>query len=241
MNEMGDVIDKVALVEIEIWDNSKRAKILLTIFWVLIVLTLIGVVSGYFELNLLNKFQQDIYVDNSEINANDLRQQIIGIGQTVIYIASVVVFLNWFRRSYGNLHRLGISLNNKESMTVWSWFIPIISLFKPVQIMSELWKETQNKIKKFDTNYTIKNGGLLIGLWWTMFIISNIIGRYFFKTVFKDQTLEELIDGARLIIVSDVMQVLEALLVILIVSKLSKMESKLATEVENSGGYVVYK
>ena len=126
-------------------------------------------------------------------------------------------------------------------MAVWTWFIPIISFFRPVQIMSEIWTETQEKIKKLDASYIKKNGGLIIGLWWTLFILSNFIGRYVLKTAFKQDTIEQLIEGTQAILLSDAMQIPEALLVILIVVKLSKMEAKLAKEVKSSGGNIVFK
>ena len=239
MNEIEKIGEKDLSPKIEIWDNSKRAKNLIIIFWVLTGLTLIGIISGYFELQLLKNAQIGIYASESEANASDLRQGIIGIAQTGIYIASIVLFLNWFRRAYGNLHRFGINyLKHKESMAVWAWFIPIIFLFRPVQIMNEIWNETQEKIKKFDSIY---NGGLIIGLWWTLFIISNFIGRYVMKTAFKDETIEQLIEGSQAMLISDVLQIPEALLVILIVFQLSKMETKLAKEVKKSDGNIVYK
>ena len=237
-----DVIKEESTQKLEIWDNTKRAKTLITIFWILTGLTVVGIISGYLELEILKNAQEGEFVSEEKANANDIRQIIIGLIQTGLYVASVVVFLNWFRRAYGNLHRLGITyLKHKESMAVWAWFIPIIVLFRPVQIMNEIWTETQEKIKKFDSNYEIKSGGLIIGLWWTLFIISNFIGRYVLKTAFKDDTIEQLIEGSQAILISDVMQLPEALLVILIVSLLSKMELKLANEVKKSGGNIVYK
>jgi hypothetical protein len=242
MKEIEKIAEKDLPPKIEIWDNSKRAKNLMIIFWVLTGLTLIAIISGYFELELLKNTQLGIYADESEVNASDLRQGIIGIFQIGIYIASVILFLNWFRRAYGNLYRVGITyLKHKESMAVWAWFIPIIVFFRPVYIMNEIWNETQEKIKKFDSTYNIKNGGLIIGLWWTLFIISNFIGRFVLKTAFKDETIEQLIEASQAILISGVMQILEALLVILIVFQLSKMESKLAKEVKKSGGNIVYK
>lgn len=228
--------------KLEIWDNSKRAKNVMIIFWILTGLTLIGLVTGYNELQILEKAQIGEYISEQEANTSDLIQGILGLFQSGIYITSVVLFLNWFRRAYGNLHRLGISyLKHKESMAVWIWFIPIIAFFRPVQIMTEIWNEIQEKIKIFDATYTIKKGGLIIGLWWTLFIISNFIGRYVLKTAFKDDTIEQLIEGSQAMLVSDIMQIPEALLVILIVFQLSKMESKLALEVKKSGGNIIYK
>jgi hypothetical protein len=228
--------------KLEIWDNSKRAKNLMIVFWVLIGLTVIGLFTGYNELQILKNAQIGEYISEQEANTSDLIQGIIGLLQLGIYIASVVLFLNWFRRAYGNLHRLGIKyLKQKESMAVWSWFIPFINLFRPVQIMNEIWTETQEKIKKLDSEYHYKSGRLIIGFWWTLFIISNFIGRYVLKTAFKDETIEQLIEGSQAILISDIMQIPEGLLVILIVFQISKMESKLAEEVKKSGGNIVYK
>jgi len=239
---MDEIIKEEPIEKLEIWDNSKRAKTVMIIFWILTGLTVIGIVSGYFELEILKNAQQGEFISDKEANASDIRQMIIGLLQTGLYIASIVVFLNWFRRAYGNLHRIGITyLKHKESMAVWSWFIPIIDLFRPVQIMNEIWTETQEKIKKYDSNYNLKSGGLIIGLWWTLFIISNFIGRYVLKTAFKDETIEQLIEGSQAILISDIMQIPEALLVILIVFQLSKMELKLAEKVKKSGGNIVYK
>jgi hypothetical protein len=226
--------------KIEVKDNSKRAKTLLTVFWILTGLILVGLLTGYNELQLLKNAQIGEFVSDEEANQSDLLQGIIGLIQSGLYIASVVVFLNWFRRAYGNLHRAGITyIKHKETMAVWTWFIPIIWFYRPVQIMNEIWKETQVKIKQFDPTYVMKNGELIIGLWWAFFIISNFIGRYVLKTAFKQDTIEQLIESSQVTLISDIMQIPEGLLVILIVYRLSKMETKLANEVKKSGGNVV--
>ena len=49
-----------------------------------------------------------------------------------------------------------------------------------------------------------------------------------------------LADAYMATLISDIIQIPEALLVIIIVYKLSKMETKLAEEVEKSGGNIVY-
>ncbi len=110
LNNMDEIIKEEPTEKFEIWDNSKRAKTVMTIFWILTGLTVIGIVSGYFELEILKNAQQGEFISDEEANASDTRQMIIGILQTGLYIASIVVFLNWFRRAYGNLHRIGIAL-----------------------------------------------------------------------------------------------------------------------------------
>lgn len=239
-NTQTEQLEKFA--NIEIFDNTKRAKTLITVFWILTGLTAIGILSSYFELELLKSGQLTGYIDENDANANDLRQGIIGVLQIVIYIVSIIVFLNWFRRAYGNLHKLGLRyLKQNETMAVWSWFIPILFLFRPVQIMNEIWRETQLQIKKCDSKYLIKSGGLIIGVWWALFIFSNFIGKYVLRTAFKTDTIEEVIEGTQAIMLSDIMEIPEALLVILIVSQFSKIETKFAETVNIHGGTIVSK
>jgi hypothetical protein len=159
----------------------------------------------------------------------------MSIVQIGIYIFSVVVFLNWFRRAYGNLHRLAVrDLQHTETMSVWCWFIPIIGFFRPVQIMKEIWKKTQQKIQSINTSYEIKHGGLAIGLWWTLHIFSTILSRLVFKAGLKAQTIEQLIAYSQANMLVDLLQLVEALFVIFIVDRLSKMESKLDEELKNA-------
>ena len=146
-------------VPIEIKDNSKRAKNLLIVFWILVGFNFIGLISGYLEYDLLLRIGAgDLYTDE-EITNSDLRQSILGISQTVISILSVVFFIYWFRRAYANLHRSGLTyLKYEESMALWAWFIPILNWFRPVKIMNEIWTETQEKIKKFDSGFVLSSG-----------------------------------------------------------------------------------
>jgi heme/copper-type cytochrome/quinol oxidase subunit 2 len=224
----------------EIKDNSQRARTLIIVFWTLIGATLLGLGTGYNELQLLWNVQAGKYVSEQEANISDMIQMTMGFVQAGIYIASMVVFLNWFRRAYGNLHRVGVNIKHYEKMAVWAWMIPFIWFYRPVQIMNEIWTKTQEKIKEFDETYEIQSGGIIIGLWWTIFIISNFIGRYIFKTLFKQESIGQMIESSQATMISDIIQIPEALLVILIVYRLSKMESKLAYEVEKSGGNIEY-
>lgn len=226
--------------KIEIKDNSKRAKILLSVFWVLTGLILVGLLTGYHELQILKNIQIGEFVSEEEANLSDLLQQIIGLVQLGLYIVSVVVFLNWFRRAYGNLHRAGTTdTENKETMAIWCWFVPFVWFYKPLQIMNRIWTKTQENIKKFDPTYVMKSGKLIITLWWILFILSNFIGRYVFKTAFKQDTIEQLIESSEATLIYEIIQISEALLIILIVYKLSKIENQLADEVKKHGGNIV--
>lgn len=227
----------------QIWDNSKRAKYAIIILSIVIGLALIALYTGYNELQILEKIKAGEYITDEEANKSDLIQGIVGIIQSVIYIISIVVFLNWFRRAYGNLHRVGIThIKHKENMALWAWFIPIIWFFRPFQIMSEIWTKTQEKLKVYDSSYIIQNGTLAIGLWWALFISSNFIGKYVLQTILNDNnSINQLIENAQAIFLTDILQIPEGLLLIYIIYVLSTVETKLAKEIQKQGGEVVFK
>lgn len=226
---------------IEILENSRRAKNLIEIFWVVLGLTVLGIAFEYLELDLLEKMNAGEVFSNEVLEANDSRQMVLGLITTVMRVISIVVFLSWFRRAYGNLHRLGVFLSYGESAAIWSWFVPFISLFFPVRIMTEIWSETQEKLKSFDSSYKIQQGGIWIGLWWILFVISNLISQFTLQAAFKDETIEQAINASKSIVYASALEIPEALLVIVIVTKLSKVEARLAEQVKRLGGEVIYK
>lgn len=105
--------------------------------------------------------------------------------------------------------------------------------------MNTIWNTTQKQIKKYDSSYVIKEGDL-IRTWWVLFIVSNFIVRIMKPaSSFKQSEIEKGINDLWAILVSDILQIPEAILVVYLVYQLSKMESKLADEVKKSGGNVL--
>ena len=128
---------------IEIRDNSQRATIAVQLFSVMCVYAVAVVISDYLELRLLQRVVAEDYVSDEDINMNNIRQGLVTLLLIAFYITSAVLFLNWFRRAYGNLRRAGVTyLRFSDSMAVWSWFIPVVSFYRPVQVMNEIWTET---------------------------------------------------------------------------------------------------
>ena len=211
-------------------DNNDRAKMLILVFKILIFGILIGFLPQAHELYILYDLRDGVDVAQEQLEASDLYVGFLGIAQTVMYIVSAVFFVRWFRRAYANLHRIGLKdLKHRESMTFWGFVIPIVSLFWPYQIMREVWDRTQSEIKRIvRSDYERNKDTYWIGIWWFLFLVSNIIGRYFIKSLFDEPAnIEEFIELSHVTFVSDVLTILEALAVIIIVSHITKFEKKL--------------
>jgi len=231
--------EEISTPKIMLKDNSKRAENLIIVFWIVIGALVLGLVPGFNEIILLDKLNNDMFVDDSTLDSSDSIQFIVGIVQTILLIISAVFFLNWFRRAYGNLNRLHIKTEYEEQMAGWYFVIPILSFFRPYQIMVEIWQKTQSYLTAIKANYLENNHSFVIGLWWALFIIQNFIGHYLIRAAFDDGTLDDYIMSSQAMIISDVMQIIEGLFVIYIVKSISKMETDVAQHVKRNGGIIL--
>ncbi len=208
-------------------DNSKRAYHLIIIFSIIIVVLIIAIISETLELSLLEKILNGKNLTQNEINTSDLRSGIIAVIQAVTYLISIFLFLNWFRRAYGNLLRAGIKTKYSEKWAIWSFLVPIISLFRPYLIMEEIWTETQKAIKLRDHKFYANYNTTPIFFWWILFISSHLVGNYILKKVLKEETIEEMIIITKAYLISDVIHIIEASIVMLIIYRISIMENML--------------
>src|SRR6187431_2387063 len=73
----------------------------------IVVLDLVAALSDLAEIRLLDRIIDGEPVSDSEADASDTRQAVIGAIQFLVYVATAFVFIRWFRRAYRNLAPLG--------------------------------------------------------------------------------------------------------------------------------------
>lgn len=123
--------------------NEQRSKIAIILIWIVLTIEIISGISSYFQLNLLQIVAGGGTISMEEAESNDNREQIIAIVFLLAYIISGITFIMWFRRAYYNLHQRVNHLADTDGWAAGSWFVPIISLYRPFKIMRELYKETR--------------------------------------------------------------------------------------------------
>ena len=122
--------------------NRQSAKNAITLIWIILVLEIVSLISGYFQYDLLQTVVNGGDISMEAADSNDSREQIIGIIYMIAYVISAVTFIQWFRRAYFNLHSLVPNLTYTEGWAAGSWFVPVIGFFRPYQIMVELYNKT---------------------------------------------------------------------------------------------------
>ena len=219
--------DRIQLVR----PNKQRAVIAQTFVWAVMIVDMISAHSSYLQYNLLIALQDNEYVSDEMLDSNDTREQLVAIVYLIVFIISIVTFIQWFRRAYYNL---GIrkKTEHAEGWAAGCWFVPIISLYWPYKIMKEMWVGTNELIRAKTTEPVNKATGI-IGVWWAAWIISNYIGNYFFKSSFNTDTIEDLLSSTQADLFLSIIGIPLAIITVMIIKQYSFKEEKLR-ELERS-------
>lgn len=221
-----ELLDSKIFNDKSIRPNAERAKIAQYLIWTVMAIDILSIGSAYMQLNLLKAVQNNQVITEEMASSNDLRALIVGILYAVVFIISAVTFIQWFRRAYYNLNRR-VKTNHTEGWAAGFWFIPILSLFRPYQIMREMWDRTTGLINS-RTNGPLENkSAALLGIWWTLWILSNFVGNYVSRTAFKAESIPNLINSTIADIVLSLLGIPLAIAAVMMIKSYAAKEERL--------------
>jgi hypothetical protein len=96
------------------------------------------------------------------------------VARILIYLSTVVTFSIWLYRSYRNIASFGYRAAYSSGMAVGSFFIPIVNLFLPYQIVKELW---QKSVSAEEAALAPSSVPSWFPLWWFFWLVANFVGR----------------------------------------------------------------
>lgn len=207
--------------------NEKRAKIAILLIWFSMTADILSFISGYLQHDLLTNAANGVTVSLESARANDSREQFMGIVNVCILLVSGITFIQWFRRAYYNLHLKVNHLEFSEGWAAGSWFVPIICLFRPYHIMKELYEKTDDYLDEKKIKINTAFSTRFLGAWWTLWIISNLIGQFVLRSSLNAKSVDDFIDLTTLSMISDVIGIPLAIITVKIISDYAKVENVL--------------
>jgi hypothetical protein len=186
----------------------------------------IGIFSTMSQVALIRRIQLGEDLADGLAEANDARQQFIGIVQTIVYLAAVIAFLRWISRVYRNLPALGPrQLSFTSGWAVGAWFVPFLNLVRPFQIVREAWwiSATPSEATQAMPGFTPRTPAL-VGLWWGVFLASAVVGRIAFSVARRAESIPQLLDASYFTIAADVTTAAAALLAIGVIRIISRYQ-----------------
>ncbi len=154
--------------------NSQRAKnAIIGLYAAIFAAAVVLLVEVYTLLVLTDSVSLDM-------SGYDMYVFIAGFSALInmgAYIACAIVFIQWFRRAYFNLHTLvpKSTLKYSEGWAAGAWFVPIFSLFGPFQIATDLFTKSEELL--VENNLMDRKPGLLkiAGWWWGLWVTHNVL------------------------------------------------------------------
>lgn len=142
------------------------------------IVAIVSIVSTIAEIGLLQRLESGGVVTEAEAASSDNRQAIIGYLHISVFVVAAIAFLAWIYRASNNLVPLGV--DNQEfspgGAVVW-WFVPIASLFRPYQVMKELWQGSYPSLGPDGLDsLTDAPVSPLLGFWWFTWLLGTWVG-----------------------------------------------------------------
>jgi hypothetical protein len=148
------------------------------VFFVLILLADMAFLgTNYLQYELSLRLLANVPVPDAELNSNNDRQMALGVANFIIFIVTAIVFVVWFYRVHANLVPLGArNLTYTPGWAAGSWFVPILNLYRPVQIAQEIWRNSDpDAVDSGRIREEAASNSVLIGFWWASWIVCNVL------------------------------------------------------------------
>lgn len=200
--------------------TRKVSTLAIICFALLGVLLVISIISTIAEINLLQEVADGGFLSKTEADSNDKRQMLIGWLYLGGFVFAAVVFLVWINRVSKNLSPLGVE--NQQHSPGWAvgcWFVPIVWLYRPYQVMKELWRGSYSEIGP---------GGLetwsdspvprLLGFWWAAWLVSSWVDWIATRILFSgDLTASQLITSDWFAVIAGAFSLVALVLVVILI------------------------
>lgn len=145
--------------------------------WAQALIFLVSIAAGYgiwaiwVEITLVERIRDGVFVTFDEVAASDARLSRAGLLYLVAFVAATAAYLMWLYRAAGNLASVrsgdgSTPLRFSPGSAVGWYFIPVMNLFRPIQVMGELYRESNPE----------RRSSPLISWWWLLWLTAALLG-----------------------------------------------------------------
>ena len=189
------------------------------------IISLVALISSYMQSQLITAIINGEYFTEDELLANDMREGLIAVVYFIIFVIASIIFLVWVNRANKNINSFQRPVPRFTSGWAVGWFfIPIMSLFRPYQVVSEIWKASNPEIDPELNTVEHLPSSAVVALWWAFFLLSNFIGNIAARLLFDDDTITDLLTSTYAYIVSYAIDIVGLIITIVMVRKISQMQ-----------------
>ncbi|WP_328977942.1 DUF4328 domain-containing protein [Streptomyces canus] len=144
-----------------------------------------------------------------------------GSAQLLVMLACAVVFVVWLWRVRRNAEVFAPDGHHKaRAWVIAGWVVPIASLWYPRRVVVDIWDASRTGEKP--------GGHALINVWWTLWLLTNTIGRFLYTAFDEADTSQEIHDSMTQMMFADGVDLVAALVAAAVVLRLTRMQNEKA-------------
>ena len=203
--------------------NAQRARNAIALLWVMLVMEVLMLAVNYRYLGLMQRMQGGEVLDESTVTSGEAFLGVVALLYVAAFVFAAITFIQWFRRAYFNLHLLTPLLQHGEGWAAGAWFVPVLNLFRPYQIMRDMYEVTNVRVG------TAGRTTAHVGWWWAFWVISLCLERISSRLDMRADDLGEMILSTQFGMAAALMGIPAALFAVAVVKRYAAMEPVLAT------------
>lgn len=206
---------------------DKRARVAIGLIALVGLTALAALWADLGRLDLANRVLDGDRVRLSEAQQVDDRTAVTSIVYVIATVLSGIAFLLWYSRAYRNTLAMGVIGRWKPGWAVAYWFIPLMNLFRPKQVMNDIWRGSDPRMANPAGTVHFRPTTPLLWAWWLAWLVSVFAANFATGSLGDldaTQTAEEFRDSAIAYVVADITDVIAALLAIAVVVALTRRQ-----------------
>jgi hypothetical protein len=207
--------------------NDRRAKTAIILIWAVLGFDILLTASNFLQWRTYREIRRGAALDLETIHAGDHRQAVIATLYVFVYLVSVATFLRWFRRAFYNLGQLDRNAEFRDVDTIWPWFVPVVNLFRPFQVMRELHVRTADYLRSKGIQAQASANALTA--WWALWILKIASGQVSVWLSVRADSVEKLETASGFATGSAIVSIPLALMAILVIQNYREMARAIET------------
>lgn len=174
--------------------------------------------SGVLNYLDIQQCQSDEYWLTNEPSQLDNIMELIGTSHGFLIIITAIVFAIWINRSCKNAWLLDPPrMSITPGWSVGYYFIPIINLWKPYVSMKEI------RSSSYGSDHALRG---IMPIWWTLWIISGILGQLVFRMYLTSDTDESYLMASKLAFISVPVDVILNYIAIILITGITAAQKR---------------
>jgi hypothetical protein len=203
-----------------------RASIVL--IWLTTMAAFVSTASSWFTVLVVQNYLSDTpTVTDDTLTLADGISLAVAIPSTMVSVATLVVFLCWLQRARANAEVLSyIRHRRSRGWVIGAWFVPIIQLWWPKQIVDDIWRTSDPHLPPRTVSLDAAGPtSALVAAWWWTYVAAWLLDRVATR-MFRDPTIDNLRTSAIIETAATLLTLVAAITVVMVIRRITTWQTR---------------